>query len=647
MASSRRKPASVGYVPLRLRRDSYESELGHLASTYHFARERDSSELRDALLPVIDLPTWYVGNGGTMAVAHYAASLHNYRTGMPAFATTSLGYITSRVAARSAAVIMSAGAKHPDTAAAVRAAIERRVSRIMVITERRLEDLGGVFADPRVRVISLVRPGPNDGFLATNSVINLATAIAVGHLSASALPDELPSLTAMPDFGVRQGDDLTILATSGLWGAAIDLETRLVETGLAAVQTTDYRNFAHGRHLGLSRNQDRTTIVAFCDRQTSSLAQRTMAILPADVPVVELSSPLEEPVSCLDLLGYSMHLLGSVAAQANLDPARPEVPEFGRRLYHLKSRAQTPRLPATNPAVVQKVEVAALAMDSLHIKTYVAALRRWLRKASTTPVGAVIFDYDGTVCTTDGRFDPPDDTVQAEILRLLSLGVEVGFASGRGKSLPQGLRAWVPTELWHKVHIAVYNGAFNAALDDELLLPDQGPFTSRQTKSFIRALESRVDAVGGSVTVRPFQVSVHCALGASEVREALQVAVAEVVAGHNSSAAYMLKAFASAHSVDIVPSTTSKNSLRQRLDEAVTNSGLTLAIGDQGEQGGNDFELLAATWLSLSVDRVSGDPTRCWNLQAGTRQGPAALIRYLQAIRRDRARMLSFRWPSL
>ena len=39
---------------------------------------------------------------------------------------------------------------------------------------------------------------------------------------------------------------------------------------------------------------------------------------------------------------------------------------------------------------------------------------------------------------------------------------------------------------------------------------------------------------------------------------------------------------------------------------------LVLAIGDQGDLGGNDFELLASSRWTLSVDRCSADPARCW-----------------------------------
>jgi hypothetical protein len=91
-----------------------------------------------------------------------------------------------------------------------------------------------------------------------------------------------------------------------------------------------------------------------------------------------------------------------------------------------------------------------------------------------------------------------------------------------------------------------------------------------------------------------------------------------------------LKVVLSAHAIDVVPSESSKvgviESVQARCDGAI------LAIGDQGQLGGNDFELLAATPHSLSVDRCSADPTRCWNLDTTGARGPKVLLSYLETL---------------
>ena len=71
--------------------------------------------------------------------------------------------------------------------------------------------------------------------------------------------------------------------------------------------------------------------------------------------------------------------------------------------------------------------------------------------------------------------------------------------------------------------------------------------------------------------------------------------------------------------------------------------GTVIAIGDQGQPGGNDFELLAAIRSTLSVDRCSGDPTRCWNLDNRGERGPSLLVRYLRSLRPGRGG-IRFTW---
>jgi hypothetical protein len=68
-----------------------------------------------------------------------------------------------------------------------------------------------------------------------------------------------------------------------------------------------------------------------------------------------------------------------------------------------------------------------------------------------------------------------------------------------------------------------------------------------------------------------------------------------------------------------------------------------LVIGDQGQTDGNDFDLLSATTSSLSVDRTSLDPTRCWNLDQWGTNGPQLLVRYLKAVQ-PRSSGMRFVW---
>jgi hypothetical protein len=91
----------------------------------------------------------------------------------------------------------------------------------------------------------------------------------------------------------------------------------------------------------------------------------------------------------------------------------------------------------------------------------------------------------------------------------------------------------------------------------------------------------------------------------------------------------------SGHSIDVVPHDSGKVQVLEHVQARC--GGSVLAIGDQGQLGGNDFHLLATLEWTLSVDRVSGDLTRCWNLDRRGERGPVVLLRYLAALRRARS----------
>src|SRR5262249_31299692 len=104
-----------------------------------------------------------------------------------------------------------------------------------------------------------------------------------------------------------------------------------------------------------------------------------------------------------------------------------------------------------------------------------------------------------------------------------------------------------------------------------------------------------------------------------------------------------VKVVASAHSIDIITASTTKRAVLDVIRDRC--SGAVLAIGDQGQVGGNDFELLASIRTTLSVDRCSADPTRCWNLDDKGHRGPNVLVRYLKALR-PRGGSMRFGWET-
>lgn len=240
---SRSKPATQ--VP-----GAYERELAQLGSTYVAARTSGGAAIKLLLEQIEDRPVIFVGSGGALAVAQFAADLHLHATGRVARAVTPLEFGAMRLHSETALVMFSASGKHPDAAMTITSAKVCGYAVIGVVTLRPEADLPPALRGDRVQVVTAPSDVPKDGFLATNSVLAMATTLVAGRASTHKLSAMLP-LLEQPIEDVIRGQCL-VLYGPGHACVALDLESRLHEIGLAAVQVSDYRNFAHGRHAGLT-----------------------------------------------------------------------------------------------------------------------------------------------------------------------------------------------------------------------------------------------------------------------------------------------------------------------------------------------------------------------------------------------------------
>ena len=199
---------------------------------------------------------------------------------------------------------------------------------------------------------------------------------------------------------------------------------------------------------------------------------------------------------------------------------------------------------------------------------YALAFRAWLGAVTSARFAGLVLDYDGTV--------------------------------------------WVPRWLWPQVVVGMHNGGIRRALTD--VLPQTGeiprPDVSRATAAALADVVARLSTLPTLIRldVRIGQVTVHPHDGKTP-HDRLVELTRSVVARPPTPAVCVLE---SAHAVDIVPADVTKAAVVAQV--ATLAAGPVLTIGDQGQLGGNDFALLACQSHSLSVDRCSADPTRCWNL---------------------------------
>jgi hypothetical protein len=595
----------------------YADELDALPRSYAAMLAADVGPLRTALEDLGRGCAAFAGSGGTMVLALLAARLHEWTFRQPGQACTALELIDLPPLAERGALLFTASGKHPD---AQRILSELRRSRFrpaVVLTQRDpadLQELAGV----DTQIVQLPALGHPDGFLATGSVLQMAVALLRAYLDDPALA---PALPEAPQQEPQLRRELLVLTAPALAAVAGDLEVRLVESGLASVQVTDYRNFAHGRHTGFARRIRDTTIIVLSDPASEALASGTVAALPPEADVRRWHHPGPWPQAVVALLVRSMHLAGEQGRMAGLDVARPLVPAFGRRLYRLPLGGRLPEHVADG--IERKLlALGAGATDELRA-FYRRARDRWVEQIRLQRFSAVVLDYDGTTCFTARRRALPDPSIQQGLQRLLEHGTQVGFASGRGQSLYHDLRRWLPQRLWGRVLLGLYNGAVQLSLDEPL--PDLRDPTA-WSAAVTAALHDLPIVDRLAVDERGAQVTVRMARGGIQHGR-----LAELVRQRLASAEIGAQVVASGHSIDVISPQTRKTAVVDAAGELW--GAAVLAIGDQGQIGGNDHALLSRGPFSVTVDRCSADPTRCWFVGDGRHTGPALLARHLRSLR--------------
>jgi hydroxymethylpyrimidine pyrophosphatase-like HAD family hydrolase len=606
-------------------RATYPQELQALSQTYADVRSCELHGLRCVVARSGSGPSSFVASGGMLAVATLAAQLHESACHEPAAAITPLSAVSRPALTSSAAMLFTSSGKHPDAREVMRRLGRPGMHPAAVLTHRPKAELPPL---PEATVITLPTLAVPDGFLAVNSVMSMSVALIRAYLGDEVLPHELPASSAVDPLP-ETVDHLLLLYPPSLTAVAVDLEARLVEIGLATVQLADYRNFAHGRHTGLARNADRTTIVALSDHDSLPLADATVAALPASLTVARWHSEAPWPLSVLDLTGASMRACGELGERSAVNVARPKVPVFGRKLYRLPVRRRFPEM-LLGPVERKLRGIGGVTVAEETRHDYALALARWAENLAERRFAAVVLDYDGTVCTTEERFEPPQQSVADLLNATLARGLRLGFASGRGPSMHSDLRAVLDPQHWSRVELGLYNGGVLCRLDEDL-----GDL--RKPSSLIEQAVQRLRALPFA---HALELSPRCTQLGVELADTAWIKaglLADIVTDACRSApALQVKVVSSGHSVDVVPATVSKTAVVERIRERDGPVDV-LCVGDQGQIGGNDFEMLAGEQWTLSVDRTSSDPTRCWYLGDGSSAGPALLRRYLGALRGRRA----------
>jgi len=581
-----------------------------------------NEKMTDCLAEIAGNSTVYVASGGGLAVARIAADLHVQRFYSSAMAISPLELRSFGPGSIESCVIFTARARHYDSSLAVAEAARIRVKNLWVVTLLEEKDIPEDLRD-QASVVSLPNNSSKDGFLATNSTLSFCAALGAAHeyFEGRNLPETLPAF--YDELGLRTPRKHIIsLYAPPSFGAALDFEIRMAETGIAWVQTTDIRNFAHGRHVGLTENMKDTSVITFEQPETISIIKATCAEFPDETDLVRIITPEDGLTGILDLLVRSMRLTSMIACKRDVNVSKPNVSDFGRHLYYLPVKPLMIYAPMTPLSLKLQTIGFTNSHKAEHINEfYASSYKEWLKNISMQQFKGLVLDYDGTIVSTVERDNLPPEPIRQKIINLLDAGIPIAIATGRGKSIFKLLCSWVPKSLQSSVFVGAYSGGTWVALDsqDSIQPTEQDP----DLQNVYNKLKSLPLYSFTDIDLRSLQLTITPNVKYINARSLL-IPIQELL--YNTYEG-RLHIHLSGYSIDIIPAKCSKASTVQQLRK---HTGVeVLVIGDQGQAPGNDFEMLAETKFSLSVDSVSSAHDRCWHLAPCNERGPTLLKKYL------------------
>jgi hypothetical protein len=616
-----------GSVQMSLTR--YARELSALADTYREALAWDADGLVRVVGTLATQALRVTGSGGSYSLAAFCARLHISITGQAAMAATPLDVVQTPYLNATGLLCLTASGRNRDIRAAFEAsalAETKPTAALCLVRDSPIKGLHERYGFTDL-VEAPLRIAP-DGFLAVNSLLAVCVLLARAYRGAmqrtDALPPDFAALMAYCDIGehfdrdvrrVLECGTVSVLYSPVLGAAATDLESRFVEGALGNLHAADWRNFGHGRHHWLAKRGSETGVLAFTSDADAALARRTLATVPADIPRAAVRFKGEADVQAICALTVALRIAEVAGSLIGIDPGRPGVPEFGRKLFGLGPRLGRPN--ARHIAVSRKLRVAP-DIEAILCRDYSAVTGR----IAGAQACGIVLDYDGTLSDRRRRFDPLEVGIGQSLKHAAATGTMIGIATGRGRSAGLALQEILPPNTWSRVLMGYYNGAVIVPLGQDPPVDTGNSAGAKAVGEFLQAWFPQAQ-----IEVRSCQVS------ASGFRYGQLPLIAHTVSRLLASEELPSYVVCSSHSIDVLLTSARKTAVVAAVRSAAgcADDVPVIRVGDRGRWPGNDFDLLSDV-LGLSVDEVSSDPLQCWNLAPPGLLGPQAAVYYLDRL---------------
>lgn len=616
----------------------FEKELHKVEDTFQWAIKQDVGEVRSELLHNKLVPLFIVGSGGSLSACYYAAILFQ-QYGVMAKAVTPLELFYSQNALRNSNILfISASGKNTDILFGYKTAIRNEPNRIYSLCMKKDSPLAKLADNTSIgKHYEFDSPSGKDGFLATNSLVSFFALIynifnPVSDLDSFPIVDK-EFLNELEVFFKKISPNYTFNILYAGFGhpIAIDIESKLVEAALSDVIISDYRNFGHGRHHWFAKRKSNSAIIAMITPEEEQIARKTLSILPSDIPTLIIRTNYNNSFASIDLLIKSFYFINGLGKLQNIDPGRPGVPGYGSKLYNLRYtslfKEKNDVSDLERIAILRKTKVPSInALDNEEKLFWRDAYKNFKSALKVAEFGSIIFDYDGTLCSSSSRYTGINNDIAKELIKILNKGLVIGIATGRGQSVRNDLHSKIPVKYHSNVVIGYYNCADIGALNNARLPSKEGT-KNVLLQDIFKLIKNHPFPEEICPELKPNQVTVE--IKNKKNWQKVRSVIIDLVLSKNYLGIQILE---SSHSIDIIDqeSTCKLNILSYCKKVAIKNnkSQNCLCIGDKGQWPGNDYQLLSSPY-SLSVDEVSSLSEMCWNLVPPGIKDTKATLYYL------------------
>lgn len=624
-------------------RGRFSEKLDGVIATVALGIAADAVVLARALEDGCDRPTIAVGSGGSAIAADYFARCRETLFCARTSVETPMQFLLGAANISDYDIwLFSASSDNADVLAAVETAIKRHARSIHLVTRnpQGLAVTKSRAAGGQIHVVPVA--DAKDGYLATHSLVATTTALLLASDIASGEPvgqalresyragveertsDDSRTLLRDRFRSLSGSDTVLVLADPQVKAVTTLIDTSLWESGICPVQTTDFRNFAHGRHAWIHQRSASSIVLALTGQDSRAVWRALRHLLPDDLRVVEVdfgrSGRLANALGIIDALV----LIEAMGEAVGIDPGRPPIGSYAKDIYDDPALLS---LSADLQPPIDHKRAAVLRHDdptSQHLLLD-EARRAWLNGLSQATFGGIVLDYDGTIVRTADRYSLPADDLIRELERLLSEGIKVAIATGRGSSAGRDLRQVLRPEFHSGVTVAYYNGGYTRPLDVDIKA--ERPPADAAIDEAITWLQANQRLF---ISPAPMDGGVQITVQKDALKDAQTFAVE--VQACPPLADGRLRLTSSAHSFDLIPSSTTKLAAIHAIAAEIDDGLAVLCVGDSGSRSGNDYAILA-TPHGISVGDVCGLANGCWSFFGDHLLGPDALLELLRALK--------------